>query len=231
MQTLKLDVYQPHGDTVTKRPAIVWVHGGGFKTGTKTSGEIVDQANEFAKRGYLNVSIDYRLTAGLRPVHRPVHRRHQDGVPRRPGRGAVAAGQRRHLRHRRRPHRRRRLLGRRHHRLQRGLRLRDRSATAATPATPRRSGPPCRSPARRSPPRPAKGDPPTFDMHGDADTIVPLAWNDTTLAAAAKVRASIAERTVWKGDGHVPYGEHRTEIIDQTRNFLYAAMDLSHAAR
>ena len=49
IQTLKLDLYQPKGDTVTKRPAIVWVHGGGFKNGNKESGELVDQANVFSK--------------------------------------------------------------------------------------------------------------------------------------------------------------------------------------
>ena len=59
--TLKLDMYQPTGDTVTSRPAIVWVHGGSFCCGSKTSSELVDEATTFSKKGYLNVSIDYRL--------------------------------------------------------------------------------------------------------------------------------------------------------------------------
>src|SRR5215475_7056195 len=59
--TLQLDMYQPAGDTVTSRPAIVWVHGGSFCCGSKTSPEIVDEATTFSKEGYLNVSIDYRL--------------------------------------------------------------------------------------------------------------------------------------------------------------------------
>src|SRR5689334_10802023 len=59
--TLKLDMYAPTGDTATDRPAIVWVHGGSFCCGDKTSPEIVDEANTFAKEGYVNVSIDYRL--------------------------------------------------------------------------------------------------------------------------------------------------------------------------
>ena len=37
---LNLDVYQPAGDTVTYRPAIIWVHGGSFSGGDKTSGEL-----------------------------------------------------------------------------------------------------------------------------------------------------------------------------------------------
>src|SRR6478735_7811392 len=63
-QTLKLDVYRPANDTNTHRPAIVWVHGGSFSSGDKTSGELVDEANVFAKKGYVNVSINYRLEPG-----------------------------------------------------------------------------------------------------------------------------------------------------------------------
>src|SRR5262249_58599235 len=62
--TLTLDVYQPVGDTVTQRPAIVWVHGGSFSSGDKTSPELVDEANVFSGRGYVNASINYRLEPG-----------------------------------------------------------------------------------------------------------------------------------------------------------------------
>lgn len=60
--SLKLDRYEPTGDTATARPVVVWVHGGSFKYGNKTSAELVDQANELTKKGYVNVSIDYRLS-------------------------------------------------------------------------------------------------------------------------------------------------------------------------
>ena len=60
--SLYLDVYQPTGDTNTSRPVIVWIHGGGFRTGSsRTQGYIVTYATEFAKRGYVCFSIDYRL--------------------------------------------------------------------------------------------------------------------------------------------------------------------------
>src|SRR4029079_5475721 len=63
--TPNLDLYKPpSSDTITRRPAMVWVHGGAFLGGDKTSGELVDQANELAKRGYVNVSINYRLEPG-----------------------------------------------------------------------------------------------------------------------------------------------------------------------
>ena len=58
---LKLDLYQPTGDTLTSRPAIVWVHGGSFCCGNKSSGELVDESNTFSKMGFVNVSITYRL--------------------------------------------------------------------------------------------------------------------------------------------------------------------------
>jgi para-nitrobenzyl esterase len=56
---LKLDLYQPTGDTAAKRPAVVWVHGGGFTTGDKSSGR--GKATFFAQLGYVAVSINYRL--------------------------------------------------------------------------------------------------------------------------------------------------------------------------
>jgi dipeptidyl aminopeptidase/acylaminoacyl peptidase len=57
--TLKLDLYQPTGDTITKRPALVWIHGGGFTMGDKSSGR--HMATLFARLGYVAVSINYRL--------------------------------------------------------------------------------------------------------------------------------------------------------------------------
>ena len=63
---LKLDLYQPTGDTATSRPAIVWVHGGSFCCGNKSSGELVDEANTFSKMGllcpYSNETFSNRIT-------------------------------------------------------------------------------------------------------------------------------------------------------------------------
>ena len=60
---LKLDLYQPRGDTQTKRPALVWVHGGGFSGGDKADPADADFSTTFAKLGYVVVSINYRLIA------------------------------------------------------------------------------------------------------------------------------------------------------------------------
>ena len=61
-QKLRLDVYKPAGDRETDRPAILWIHGGGFRYGNdKTQGYIVSMASRFARRGYVCVSMDYRV--------------------------------------------------------------------------------------------------------------------------------------------------------------------------
>lgn len=62
--TLKLDLFEPHGDDVTDRPALVLVHGGGFAAGDKNDSKMVDLARHFAARGYVAVTINYRLKAG-----------------------------------------------------------------------------------------------------------------------------------------------------------------------
>jgi len=58
---LVLDLYQPAGDTASARPVLVWIHGGGFVSGTRTDGQIPRLARSLALRGYVSVSISYRL--------------------------------------------------------------------------------------------------------------------------------------------------------------------------
>lgn len=61
---LYADVYQPVGDTLATRPAIIWIHGGGFKAGNRTN--MGDVAAEWARRGYVTLTISYRLDKGSR---------------------------------------------------------------------------------------------------------------------------------------------------------------------
>ena len=58
---LKMDVYQPDGDTMSHRPLIIFAHGGSFVAGDKSNGDQVDLCNRFAKRGYICATINYRL--------------------------------------------------------------------------------------------------------------------------------------------------------------------------
>ncbi len=62
---LFMDVYEPTGDTAQQRPVIIFAHGGSFIGGDKSSADIVQLCNSFAKRGYVTVSIDYRLEQPL----------------------------------------------------------------------------------------------------------------------------------------------------------------------
>lgn len=64
--TLKLDFYEPTGDTAQARPLIIWAHGGSFLAGTKADGDVVSLSQHFAKKGYVCASIDYRT--GFFPI-------------------------------------------------------------------------------------------------------------------------------------------------------------------
>jgi len=59
MQTLRLDVHEPAGDTAPLRAAVVWVHGGYFRRGTKE--DYSGTWKQFARAGYVTVAINYRL--------------------------------------------------------------------------------------------------------------------------------------------------------------------------
>jgi acetyl esterase/lipase len=56
------DFYEPDGDTTAYRPLIIWLHGGGFKFGKKTSGGLPVWSKTFARRGYVCAPINYRLS-------------------------------------------------------------------------------------------------------------------------------------------------------------------------
>lgn len=64
-QVLTMDIYQPTGDIETNRPLIILAHGGSFIFGTSANADMVSLCTEFAKKGYVCASINYRL--GLTP--------------------------------------------------------------------------------------------------------------------------------------------------------------------
>lgn len=63
-QSLKMDVLQPHADSLQVRPLIIWVHGGSFVGGSKTNEAPITR--DFAQKGYVTANINYRL--GFFPV-------------------------------------------------------------------------------------------------------------------------------------------------------------------
>jgi acetyl esterase/lipase len=59
MTALKLDMWGPVRDTAAKRPVIVWMFGGAFVGGARSA--MSSYAQDSARRGYVGVTIDYRL--------------------------------------------------------------------------------------------------------------------------------------------------------------------------
>ncbi len=57
----KLDLIMPKEDSDTPRPGIVFVHGGGWKNGDKRAGTFLSGAIEYARKGYVCITINYRL--------------------------------------------------------------------------------------------------------------------------------------------------------------------------
>lgn len=58
-QKLVMDIYEPEGDTLKKRPMILLAHGGYFLFGKKT--DLADECEILARAGFVVVSINYRL--------------------------------------------------------------------------------------------------------------------------------------------------------------------------
>ncbi len=66
---LRMDVYEPEGDTETERPLILYFHTGNFlphpdngsPTGLRTDSTAVEICSRFARMGYVVASCDYRL--------------------------------------------------------------------------------------------------------------------------------------------------------------------------
>jgi acetyl esterase/lipase len=225
--TLQMDMYQPTGDTVSDRPAIVWVHGGSFCCGDKSEPDIVDEATTFAEKGFVDVSINYRLespgcsgtgsncagavaeafTDGQSAVsflrtHAAVY-----GID--PNRIAIAgtsAGGITALN-----------VG---YSSSEDTADQVRAAVSLSGAYLGVSGVGAIS----------KGDAPAMDFHCTSDPLVPYALATTTINTADSVGLD-AFLESWNETCHAPYAEHRTQILTQTTNFLWWEMDLAHAAK
>jgi acetyl esterase/lipase len=230
-QDLRLDLYQPTGDAVAARPAIVWVHGGSFRTGSRTSPELVDQATVFSKKGFVNVSISYRLDATGCSASSPgascvtaMRNAKEDAQaavrwlranaatyridPKRIAIGGSSAG---------------------------AITALHVGADEEAPGSSGNPGYPSdvRAAISLSGARlfgvPEPDDAWVLMFHGTSDVVVPYASavNTANVLEAAGVQVS---RTDWSGAGHVPYAAHRTEILTQTTNFLWWSMNLGYAA-
>jgi acetyl esterase/lipase len=230
--TLQADIYRPTDDTVTSRPAVIWVHGGSFRGGTRISSEIVYEANTFAKKGFVNVSISYRLSptgcAAAIPDAECVNaiidaqtdaqtavrwlrtNASTYGVdPSRIAIGGTSAG----------------------------------AITALNVGFNGDAPRPGPLPAVSSRVKAAVSisgsailgginadDAPSLLFHGTSDGVVPYAWGKKTYDDA-RAAGLVSYLISWQGQGHVPYAQNQAQILDLTTNFLYSSLGLATAAQ
>ncbi|HYF70912.1 MAG TPA: T9SS type A sorting domain-containing protein [Ohtaekwangia sp.] len=60
-QNLQFDFYEPANDTNSKRPLIIYLHGGGFNSGSRSYPSVKLISRRMATKGYAVANIDYRL--------------------------------------------------------------------------------------------------------------------------------------------------------------------------
>jgi dienelactone hydrolase len=231
---LRLDLYQPSGDTQTKRPAMVWVHGGSFCCGDKTSPEIVDEATTFAKLGYVAVSINYRLlapagscsggTAGSSTcVNAALEAKHDAQAAVRWLRSNAST-----------------------YRIDAGrIGIGGSSAGAITATLVGTFSEDVGSSGNPGFPSTVggfqslsgglpggvfagAGDAPALLFHGTADGVVPYQWSVDTSNALSNAKVINFLQT-FEGAGHVPYAQFRDQIVSQSDYFFYSVLDLAHA--
>jgi acetyl esterase/lipase len=221
--TLKLDVYEPADDHVTSRPVIVWIHGGGFSSGNKTSPEIVDEATTFAKKGFVTISIDYRLEpegcsaaaptsvcidaikealddaqAAVRWVRS--HASDYDIDTTRIAIGGSSAGA---------------ITA-----LNVGYQSSE-DAASSVHAVLSLSGANLLGHI-------SERDAPALLLHGTSDSTVPYAWATNTVRDA-RAAGDLAVLTSWPGAGHVPYAQFRDQILREESQFLWWMLELGVA--
>ncbi len=231
---LKMDLYQPVGDTATKRPVVIWVHGGSFCCGDKVAADMVDLANNFAKQGYVTASINYRLLAttacsgsnvSQNCIVAAMAAQHDAqaavrwfranasayGIdPTRIGIGGSSAGAVTSI--------------------EVGINSGD-PGDSGNPGFSSKVGgfmslsggiPPGFESYFDS------GDSPGIFFHGTADSVVPYQWAVNTAANMLHANVGVVLETL-DGAGHVPYNQYHDQIVSQSDYFFYDFLDLAHA--
>ena len=223
---LRFDLYEPTGDTAELRPLLVWVHGGSFVGGNENSPEIVDQANHFARKGYVNASISYRLSAtgctriDAVCVQSILHATEDAQAAVRyfranaatygidPDRIAIAGTSAGAITA-----------------MNVGFGA-EASESSGTPGVSSEvSGAVALSGARLL----GSCDPddaPALIFNGTNDPLTPYVWAQNTVACAES-GGTWARLITWEGQGHVPYVANRDQILELQTNFFYHSLTVS----
>lgn len=223
--TLRLDFYEPTGDSLTERPLIIWIHGGSFSGGNRNSPELVDQATVLGRKGYASASISYRLSErGCTVINAACIESIVDATE--DAQAAVRFFRANAAAYRIDPDR---------------IAVAGSSAGAITAmnvgfdaVVPGDSG----NPGHPSDVQAAvslsgarllgtctEDSAPAMMFHNEVDPLVPYVWATNT-RACAEDGGSWARVRTFPGAGHVPYVAHRDEIIDTTTTFLFNALEV-----
>ena len=221
---LRLDVYQPAGDVARVRPLIIWVHGGGFSKGDKAAPLLVDGATNFAMRGYVSASINYRLTPGGCDAGLELDSRCTEAIvqARADALDAVAFFRARAATYRIDPDRIA-IAGTSSGAI---TALNVAFSSAANPTSSVRAAVSLSGASAIAEPHP--GDAPVLLFNGTADPVVPFKLARATVndATAAAVHAVLV---AYPDEGHQIYLAHRTEILEKTSSFLFNRLGLAAA--
>jgi acetyl esterase/lipase len=208
---LHMDVYRPAGDTATRRPVVLWMHGGYFIFGDKSN--MSGYARDSARRGYVSVSLQYRLrsdipTSDVVGIVAAAYDAYDD---------ATAA-----------------LAWLREHAAEYGIDpdaivAGGYSAGAVTAFNlahlPGQSGPATSqvqaalSVAGLTFGVPEVGEPPVLAFHGTDDTIVPIG-NARSTCTTARAIGLICDLVEYEGAGHEIFGTKQRDILRRSADFV-----------
>jgi dienelactone hydrolase len=220
----RLDVYQAATDTAPKRPGLIWIHGGGFNAGDRTDGPLVKWPSDFAKLGYVAVSIDYTLGASEACIAEHAGStdcRNAMGAAATDARAAVVWMRENAATYRVDPDRIA-IAGE----SAGGITASIVATTASSPADAVKAfvsvsgGLPTTENVDA-------GDPPGCLISNTKDPWIPYDWSKTVADALHAAGVASKLRT-FDEPGHVPAEEHGTTMFNDAKDFLYRQLDLAH---
>ena len=235
----KLDLFRPAGEFDDLRPALVFVHGGGWVRGDKRKVLFLEQAIDFARRGYVCITVNYRLDASKLPCIKDVKcavrwlRAHADDYQIDPNRiGAYGNSAGAHLVS---------MLGvsASNRELEGDGPFQDYSsqiqavAASATPTRPMRRGEVNPGLAAIAPITYVTKDAPPFLLfHEVSDRLVDIGHSDDFVKALKAAGATdVTYRRMTDGSGHAVFQKNRTAFQEEMVSFFARTLQGKQAAK